>query len=238
MPESASRLEQLVREQFANELELSKESGLYDKRKSSKDVPPPADAESASRLLITRLTTSQVVAILEKAKQPQFQMEPVTAFERYAAALDGNKRMPGQIGTYVDSNLRAALAQQDANAGIGNSVVGWNVGVIDGAEELELDPRLSGTLGQKRAQNDAEWSRSGLRSPNPRRYAFAQLRAILKTGKPLDVVNWSVLNDDTGNSSVVPGGYWNDGRVDFGEYAPDREGAYARFRPEVVAKAA
>ncbi|MBI2638354.1 hypothetical protein HYW83_02075 [Candidatus Peregrinibacteria bacterium] len=238
MPEAAQRLEELVRDQFASELELSRESGLYSLKKSSNDVSPPADAQAASRLLITRLTTEQIVAILKKAQQPQLQMEPVTSFDRYIAALDVNKRMPRQIDTYVNSDRRAAWARQDANAGIGDSVSGWNLGIIDSVEKLEVDPNLTGTLGQKRSKNDAEWNRSGLRSPHPRRYALAQLRAILQRGKPLDAIGWSALNDDTGNSSVVPGGYWAGDRVYFFENSPDDRSDDVCFRPEVVVKAA
>jgi hypothetical protein len=231
-------LEQLVRDQFKDELGLSKESGLYNARKSSSDVPPPVGAAAASRLLITRLTTKQVVAILEAARKPQFQMEPVTSFERYVAALDAHKKMPGQIETYVNSDRRKAWARQDANTGIGDGVSGWNFGLIDAELEPDADPKLTGTLGQKRAQNDAVWDPSGLRSPNHRRYALAQLRAILQRGKPLDRVNWSALNDDTGNTSVVPGGGWGDDRVGFGEFGPADRGDRVRFRPEVVVKAA
>ena len=238
MSEASERLERLVRDQFKDELELSRQSGMYVERKSSSDVPPPADAAAASRLLITRLTTEQVVAILEAARKPQFQMEPVTSFERYVAALDANKRMPQQVDTYVNADRRKAWSRQDANAGVGDGISGWNLGLIDAELELDADPKLTGTLGQKRAQNDAVWDPSGLRSPNHRRYALAQLRAILQRGKPIDQVNWSVLNDDTGNNSVVPGGNWNGNRVDFYESGPVNRNAYVRFRPEVVVKAA
>lgn len=238
MPEATQRLEELVRGQFADELTLSEESGLYDKRKSSKDIPPPADSGAASRMLITQLTTDQVIAILEQAKNPQFQMEAVTSFDRYQAALDGNKRMLNQINTYVNSGQKAAWARQDANAGIGNSVVGWNLGIIDAGEELKPDTDLHGTLGQKRSQIDVKWDRTGLRSPHPRRYALAQLRAILQIGKPLDKINWSALNDDTGNTSVVPGGVWVGRRVRFDVADPGGQNADVCFRPEVVVKAA
>lgn len=239
MSEATQRLEALVMDQFAGELELSKESGLYDNHKSSADVPPPSDAQTAYRLLITRLTTQQVVAILETAKRPQLQMEPITSFERVVGALDGHKKMPRQIDTYVDPGRRVAWTRQDANAGIGNSVGGWNLGIIDAIKELDANPNLHGTLEQKCVQNSTEWDCSGLRSPHPRRYALAQLRAILLQGRePLDDINWSVLNDGTGNTSVVPSGCWDDDRVNFSEGYPELQSVNVRFRPEVVVKAA
>lgn len=231
------RLMELVKAQFAGETEVYRKFGLYDpKHPNEGDVAAPS-VEAASQALLTQLTPTQVAEILKQAKQPQFQMEAVTSFARYVAALDAHKKMPGQIDTYVNSNRRVAWAAQDAAAGIGKNIIGWNVGIIDVAQELEAaDPELSGDLGQKRNQAEAKLSSSGLRLPNHRRYALAQMRA-LQQGKPLDVVNWSVLNDDTGDDAVVPGGLWDADQVGFRGDFPDGQRGSVRFRPEVVAKA-
>ena len=63
------------------------------------------------------------------------------------------------------------------------------------------------------------------------------MRAIHQQGKPLDAANWSMLDDDTGDTSVVPGGAWYDDQVDFSENNPDYRNGLARVRPSVVVKA-
>jgi len=232
------QLKELVNKQYASELDLLRENKLYNSaHPNDGDVPPP-DAETASDLLLTQLSPEQVEAILKVAKQPQFQLEALTAFARYTAALDANKRMPGQIDTYVNSNLRIKLAAQDATAGITEGKVsGWRVGIIDAAQELDADPTLVGNLGQKREKAQAQLKSQGLRLPHPRSYALAQMRAIHQQGKPLDAANWSMLDDDTGDTSVVPGGAWYDDQVDFSENNPDYRNGLARVRPSVVVKA-
>lgn len=233
------RLQKLVARQYGSELEMLREYGLYNADCPNEgDVPAP-NVEIAFEALFTKLTSEQIAEIFRQAKQPQFQMEAITSFERYVTALDAHKKMLGQNDTYVNANRSAAWAAQDSVGGIGDNIVGWNVGIIDAAQELEADPELNGNLGQKLAQAEAKLKPVGLRLPHPRRYALAQMRALQQKGKPLDVDNWSVLNDDTGHhSSVVPCGTWNTGQVCFSEGDPDHQYDYVRFRPEVVVRAA
>lgn len=239
MGQEQSRLEQLVGEQFAGEMALNKEFGLYGpEHPGAEDVAPPADVDAATRLLITKLTTRQVAEILARAQQPQLQLEPIAHFKRYVRAIDNHPKMPGQNNTYVDKTRRAVWARQDAAAvGSGNRIVGWNLGITDVSPELEFDRSLRGSLGEKREKASKVLSSEGLRLLAPRRYALAAMRA-LKKGKPLDAVNWSVLDDDTGDDSVVPGGDWSGNQVSFFEDDPEYVSDVARFRPEVVARAA
>lgn len=231
------KLYELVSTQFAGELALYKENGLYDAdHPNERDVPAP-DAATAFQVLFAKLSSEQIAEILKRAKQPQFQLEAVTSFKRYIAALNAHPKMPRQIDAYVNPKLRAAWAAQDAAFGIGDNIVGWNVGIIEAAQELEADPELSGNLGQQLTQAEAKLSAAGLRLPHPRRYALAQMRA-LKQGKPLDVVNWSALNSDKGDRSVIPRGRWFVNQVVFFEVLPDNQHESVRFRPEVVAKVA
>ena len=231
------QLRELVGKQYAGELALLKANNLYDAANSNEgDIPPP-DAEEASELLLTQLSPEQVEAIMKTAKRPQFQLEALTTFARYAAALDAHRKMPGQIDTYVNPNLAKKLAAQDVAAGIkDDKVAGWKVGIIDAAQEIDADPKLVGNLGQKRNAAQAQLKTKGLRMPHPRRYALAQMRAIQQEGKPLDEINWSML-DDTGDNAVVPGGFWDRDQVYFNEYNPGYQNDRARVRPEVVVKA-
>lgn len=237
--EQQLKIERLVGEQLEGEFSLLRDFELYDPNRPGKDdVPPPADADTASRLLITKLTTQQVVEILARVNKPQIELAPVTSFERYVRAIDGHPKMPDQVGTYVNATRRAVWARQDAAVvGKGDRIIGWELGITDATPDLDADRTLNGNLGQQREQAEGVLSGKGLRLLSPHRHALAAIRA-LNRGKPLAARTWEVLNDNTGDDSVVPDASWDASQVFFDGAYPEYQEAGARFRPEAVVRAA
>ncbi len=233
------RIRRLVRKQYAGELEVFKEFGLYDlEHPHPQDMPVPS-REAISHALLTQLTPLQIAALFERAQRPQLQLEAITSFERYRAAFDAHPKMPRQSNTYLDRNDKVGrrLAAQDAAVGIGNKITGWRVGIIDAVQQLK--PTLCGPLGEVCDHIKAELRHSGLRLPHPRRYILAQMRAF-KQGKPLDICYRSVLDDDTDDDAIITGGV--DGmnyacpvvNISLTETQPTSNCVFERFRPEVV----
>lgn len=220
------RLMELVNMQYADEVSLTRDFELV----SGRDLAPPS-AEHVRALFLERFSPEQVAAFFKLAKHPHLQLEPLISFTKCASALDTHKVMKNQIVTYLHPRLHEKWTKQDKSAGMGDTVSGWRVGVLDTVPELDDDPELQGlSFGQQVMKNGAKFRRLGMRSPHPRRYLLAQMRA-LRRKEPLDRENWSALHYGYGG---MAGGGWGSVRVVFNERDADRQHNHARFRPEMV----
>lgn len=212
-PEHQSLIVETVRATYDDELGLYANYGLYNPQNGSpQDVLPPRKADVINILLSTACS-DQINALMAHPGGIQIQLEALTSFEHYIAALNKNKKVPGQQDVAVEPGLRELLADQDAELGIGGSITGWRVGLTP--VQHAFSPVIkNGSFGYNVREEKYELFESGLRLPHPRRYALQQMRALAK-GTPLDTDRWSVLTTDTLVYPYVPGGRWQNDRIEF-----------------------
>lgn len=206
------RLKALVEGQYDGEFDVFKRFEIYNREDpEEKDVAPP-DLETVLQLFFERLTPQQLFAIFELMKEPHLELEPLVPFQRCLNALASHVG----VNIRLDANLAARLIQQESAAGITyESIVGWNVGIVDVAKLSRLQGDPSVNLSQQFLRARDGLQRAGLRLIHPRRYALAQMREHAQEREGLDLVvkddpdsTRNVLDDDTCDIALgLPVGY-------------------------------
>lgn len=215
-------------------------SGLYIPESFQQEgdlvAPTPEQMIAMLKGLYTKQDVESLREMLDTGmmKEPTVVLEPEVEFARLRAQLDGQT---DPYKTYVSDSRLAEFEKDDKALGRTDKVIRWNIGVGEGKQELDGQ---SGLLRDLIAQF-SRTKKPRVNVPTQSVYAAMQADAIRK-GKPLDVVNWSVLRSGRlqdikrEDDPLVSGGGFGVVYVDFFGDDPGDRCDGARFRPVLMAK--
>jgi hypothetical protein len=217
-------------QQYDGAMENLKGGDLYNPEKPIKgDIKAPTK-EEVIHTLQAKLTKEQK-EVIAQMKNPVLLVKPITTWIRFAENLNS----AGQIGF---NSRESEWTENEKDAEITNKITGWEVGFVEGKQELDGKPGILGDL-------ITEWQNSptakkGAKLITNNEYMLLIAQSIKKES-PTDEVNWPILRGE-GRENIIGKDWrvslsrWNDGVPYFNDYNPKLHCDFARFRAVVMVK--
>jgi len=219
-----------IGQQYNGAMENLKGGDLYNPEKPIKGDEKAPTMEEAISTLQAKLTKEQK-EVIAQMKNPVLLVKPITTCKRFAENLNSVKKI-------VFNNRESEWAENEKDAKITDKITGWEVGFVEGEQELDGKEGILGDL-------ITEWQNGNLAKKGSKlitsnEYMLLMSKSIRK-GTPIDKENWSVLRGEgreeiIGKDGRVSLGFWNDDEPYFGDYDPDDRCDSAWFRFAVMVK--
>jgi hypothetical protein len=219
-------------QQYNEAIENLKGGNLYNPEKPIKGDKKAPTREEVVTTLHSKLTKEQK-EVISQMKNPVLLVKPITTWKRFAKNLNSAKKIR-------QNSRESEWTENEKDACITNKITGWEVGFVEGEQELEGRPGVLGDLIKE--WQEGNLAKKGAKLVTNNEYMLLMARSI-KKGTLIDKATWSILRGESreeiiGKDRRVSYGSWSADVIAprFNVYDTDAHDIFVRFRLAVMVK--